>query len=45
MAVIFYGLILLGFVKLCQLRNSQTDEDKQTGDLEFLSVTEQLEKK
>lgn len=44
MAVIFYGLILFGFIKLCQLRNSQTDEDKQTGDLEFLSVTEQLDK-
>lgn len=44
MAVIFYGLILFGFVKLCQLRNSRTDEDKQTGDLEFLSVTEQLDK-
>ncbi|MDE7137089.1 MAG: hypothetical protein K2O29_01330 [Ruminococcus sp.] len=44
MAVIFYGLILFGFVKLCQLRNSQTDEDKQTGDLEFLSVTEQLDR-
>lgn len=44
MAVIFYGLILFGFVKLCQSRNSQTDEDKQTGDLEFLSVTEQLDR-
>lgn len=44
MGVIFYGLILFGFIKLCQLRNSQTDEDKQTGDLEFLSVTEQLDR-
>lgn len=46
MGVIFYGLILFGFIKLCQLRNTQTDEsgNQSDGDLEFLSVTEQLDR-
>ncbi|MDE6781366.1 MAG: hypothetical protein K2J40_07910 [Ruminococcus sp.] len=45
MGVIFYGLILFAFVKLCQWRNSLPDAKEDiTGDIEFLSVTEQLDK-
>ncbi|MDE6093007.1 MAG: hypothetical protein K2G14_07930, partial [Ruminococcus sp.] len=45
MSVIFYGLILYAFVKFCQWRNSLPDTKEDiTGDIEFLSVTEQLDK-
>lgn len=47
MAVIFYGLVLFIFMKLFQLRNSQNESnsaDETGNDMEFLSVTEQLEK-
>ena len=45
MSVIFYGLILLLFVKLCQLRNDLTgnhQEEPKEG-MEFLSVSEQID--
>lgn len=44
MNILIYGLILYGFVKFCKWRNAQAD-GVQTGDgVEFLSVSEQVDR-
>lgn len=44
MGVIFYGLILFGFVKLCQLRNAQGENLTADDDMDFSRVVEETEK-
>ena len=45
MGVIFYGLILFAFVKLCQLRNSlPSDVPAKDNDMNFSRVIEETEK-
>ena len=45
MGVIFYGLILFAFVKLCQLRNSlPSDVPEKDDDMNFSRVIEETEK-
>lgn len=44
MAVIFYGLILFGFVKLCQRRNTQGENLTADDDMDFSRVIEETEK-
>ena len=45
MGVIFYGLVLFIFVKLCQWRNTlPCKQEENENDIEFLSVAEQIDK-
>lgn len=44
MGVIFYGLILFGFIKLCQLRNAQGENLTADDDMDFSRVIEETEK-
>lgn len=44
MEVLFYGLILFAFVKFCQLRNSQEDDQTADDDMDFSRVMEETEK-
>lgn len=44
MGVIFYGLILFVFVKLCQWRNTQSEDVPADDDMDFSRVVEETEK-
>lgn len=44
MEVLFYGLILFAFMKICQWRNSQPTDSPAEDDMDFSRVIEETEK-